>query len=156
MSKKLYDKYGHMQQRCHNKNDKFYLYYGARGIKVCDEWLGNPKEFVKWSLENGYEDGLEIERIDNEKGYSPDNCTFVTHQMNMCNRRKQSNNTSGYRGVYKHGKSGYRSMWFFKGMTKRLGTHNTSEKAALWRDVYNLARGGFLPFNFKQLEKVGG
>ena len=61
-------------------------YYGDRGITVCDEWLIFDN-FCKWSLDNGYEDGLERDRKDNNKGYCPENCRWITHKENMCNRR---------------------------------------------------------------------
>ena len=61
-------------------------YYRYRGITVCDEWLIFDN-FCKWALDNGYEDGLEIDRKDNNRGYCPENCRWITHRENMRNRR---------------------------------------------------------------------
>ena len=71
-----------MKRRCYNENDKNYKWYGAKGIKICDEWLNNPKLFEEWSLQNGYTDELTIDRIDEDKDYSPDNCRWITHIEN--------------------------------------------------------------------------
>ena len=78
---------GSMIQRCHNPNSKRYKYYGGRGITVCEEWLANPKSFYTWAVENGYKIGLTIDRIDNNKGYYPDNCRWVSHRENCMNTR---------------------------------------------------------------------
>lgn len=76
-----------MRQRCYNKNDKAYKDYGGRGITICDEWNDSPESFYKWSIENGYSDGLSIDRIDNNKGYEPSNCVWSTPKQQANNRR---------------------------------------------------------------------
>lgn len=75
-----------MKERCYNPNSKSYHRYGGRGIKVCDEWLNDHDAFVQWALENGYSDGLAIDRIDNNGDYCPENCRFVTLKKNNQNR----------------------------------------------------------------------
>ena len=71
-----------MKQRCYNKNEKSYKWYGAKGIKICDEWLDNPLLFEKWSFNNGYNDNLTIDRINEDKDYSPDNCRWISNSDN--------------------------------------------------------------------------
>lgn len=59
--------------------------YIKRGITVCDEWK-KFEPFMEWALANGYDDGLTIDRIDNDKGYSPDNCRWISHKMQQRNK----------------------------------------------------------------------
>ena len=84
---RLYKIYTNMKQRCSNINFKFYKDYGGRGIIVCPEWANDYTKFRDWSLNNGYQEGLEIDQIDNNGNYEPSNCRWVTHKQNTRNRR---------------------------------------------------------------------
>ena len=83
----LYRIWDNMHSRCYRKSYAGYHRYGGRGITVCDEWLHNYVAFKTWAMKHGYRDGLQIDRIDNNKGYSPDNCRFVTVSQQNRNRR---------------------------------------------------------------------
>ena len=79
-----------MHQRCENpKNDK-YKWYGAEGKTVCPEWHGTEGfvRFMEWSYANGYADDLTIDRINGDKGYSPDNCRWITQKEQALNTRR--------------------------------------------------------------------
>lgn len=83
----VYWLFENMKNRCYKKTDKKYSCYGGRGITICDEWLKTPVLFYKWAYENGYKKGLTIERTDNNKNYSPDNCIFTSWVTQANNKR---------------------------------------------------------------------
>lgn len=86
----LYNSYNNMKERCYNVGGRDYLRdYGVRGIKICDEWMGPDgwENFVKWSLDNGWEKGLTIDRIDVNGDYTPENCRWVTIKVQNRNTR---------------------------------------------------------------------
>ena len=85
-NKSLDDRYYNMMKRCNNEEHKDYKSYGGRGIKVCKEW-SSKKVFLKWCWANGFSEDLELDRRDNDKGYGPENCRFVTKTVNRNNRR---------------------------------------------------------------------
>lgn len=81
-----------MKQRCFNPNSQVYAYYGGRGISVCSEWVQSFEAFENWSFLHGYKEGLEIDRINNNGNYDPNNCRWVTHKQNCQNRRNPQPN----------------------------------------------------------------
>lgn len=77
-----------MHYRCENENHSQYKDYGGKGISVCDEWsMDNAEAFISWAKTHGWEKGLETDRINNDKDYSPDNCRFVNRRENCRNRK---------------------------------------------------------------------
>lgn len=83
---RLYDIWKTMKRRCSDSKFPSYKHYGARGISVCEDWLKIDK-FYKWALNNGYEEHLTIERVDNNGNYEPSNCTWITHKEQQLNKR---------------------------------------------------------------------
>src|SRR2546430_13421822 len=84
---KIYGIWGGIKRRCYNKKEKNYYAYGGSGITVCEEWRHDFVAFRNLSLSSGYQAGLEIDRVNNVLGYSPNNCRFVTHRQNCLNKR---------------------------------------------------------------------
>jgi hypothetical protein len=84
-NEKLYAVWRTMKQRCYNKKSKMYYRYGGRGIKVCQEWY-DYVNFRKWAYDNGYGEGLQIDRIDVDGNYEPSNCRWVNSFVNSDNR----------------------------------------------------------------------
>lgn len=102
----LYKVWATVKNRCHNPNEPSYRHYGALGVKMCPEWLNDPKAFIEWALVNGWKKGLQIDKdiIPARKGlkpvlYSSETCMFVTRKVN-CNHRTTSR-VLEYNGVKK-------------------------------------------------------
>ena len=76
-----------MYCRCYYPTTHGYERYGGRGIKICDEWLNNPRSFYDWSIKNGYKKGLTIDRKNVNGNYEPTNCRWVTREIQDNNRR---------------------------------------------------------------------
>ena len=84
---RLYGAWAGMKQRCLNEKCEQYKYYGGRGIKLCKLWH-DFRAFKKWALANGWREVLEIDRIDNDGDYCPENCHWNTRKGNMRNTRR--------------------------------------------------------------------
>lgn len=97
---KLYHIWQSMKERVFNIKDKAYKNYGGRGITVCNEWKNDFMSFYNWSIENGYKEGLSIDRINNDGNYEPLNCRWTTRNIQNRNIRVlRTNNKSGFKGV---------------------------------------------------------
>lgn len=142
----IYHAWSEMIRRCTKDNVSQREYYKGKGISVCDSWLSFD-DFAKWALANGYEKGLEIDRIDGDKDYSPENCRWVTHKKNSRNRKARSNNTTGYPGVhtrtYSSGRVVYRVSIATDAGKVNVGTFYDLDSAIAARKEAELKYWGF-------------
>ena len=76
-----------MYCRCNYPTTHGYERYGGRGITICEEWINNPNSFYEWAINNGYKKGLTLDRIDVNGNYEPNNCRWVTKEIQDNNRR---------------------------------------------------------------------
>ena len=109
----IYDTWNRMMHRCYDIKHHKYPRYGARGIKLCEEWKNNYDTFYNWAINNGFQLGLSIDRINNDGNYEPSNCRWAT-------RKQQMRNTSRNRYIT------------YKGETRSL---------AEWCEIFNIRYG---------------
>lgn len=111
---RLYSIYHGMKCRCYNKNQESYKkWYGPKNITICAEWKNDFVAFYHWAINNGYNDTLTIDRIDNTKGYQPDNCRWTTPHIQAANRIISKNNKTGRVGIYKSIPKDYKTKKIF-------------------------------------------
>lgn len=136
-----------MMKRCYG-NDNKAIRYKTGKISVCEEWM-NPVVFCLWAEQNGMLPGLEIDRINCYEGYSPTNCRIVEGVVNRQNTRLLStSNTSGYRGVSLHKKSGkWAARIWNNGVSHNLGLYEDKKMAAFEYNRFVVENKTYHPLN---------
>lgn len=131
---RLYAVWCAMKERCNNTHNKRYPRYGGRGIRVCKEWSNDFSDFAKWAENNGYRDGLTIDRMENDGNYCPENCRWVT-------TKQQNRNYSRNHMITYNGKTQCIADW----------ADETGIKAVTI--LYRLGRGKQLPEVFENIDR---
>lgn len=144
----LYSIWRAMINRCNNFKSHGYKYYGAKGIKVCEQWeneINGYINFYNWSIKNGYKqetlksgkNKYTLDRIDSSKGYSPNNCRWVDYETQITNIKKLCTNTSGYIGVsWSKQEQKWVSIISIHNHSKRIGSFKTQKEAVEARNNF--------------------
>ena len=128
IGEKLYNTWNRMIHRCYDPKHHKYYRYGARGISVCDDWRNNYDTFYNWAINNGYKEGLSIDRINNDGNYEPSNCRWTT-------RKQQQRNMSRNKVIEYKGETKCLSEWceelnlYYPTIISRLHKGWSSDKA---------------------------
>jgi len=143
--------------RCYYGNDRHAQYYKDKGITVCDEWkdpINGFKNFLEWSLKNGYRPYLTIDRIDPNKGYSPDNCRWIDYYDQNKNRTQHKENKTGYNGVrfYKQ-RNAYYAYVHYDYNVYPIGYFETPEDASIAYDMFIVKNNLDKPLNHKYKDR---
>lgn len=134
-SHRFYGTWNGMVQRCTNPKIKAYKNYGGRGITVCEDWL-DIKIFIEWAeATHPNIQGLSLDRIDNDKGYSPENCRWADRATQRANQRISKDNTYGYKGISFRGISWIAEIGIGN-KSKYIGSFKTIEEAIQARDIF--------------------
>jgi hypothetical protein len=135
---RLYTTWQNMKARCKNKSDPI---YGGRGISVCSQWADSFEAFQAWATANGYTGSLEIDRKDNDLGYSPENCRWVNNSTQNANKRQHIKANGLYTGIHPHGNK-FKAMISHEGESAvYLGLYNTMQEAVADRNQYIESNG---------------
>ena len=133
--------YKNMIKRCYDPKCEKYRTYGARGIKVCDEWINKENgkmNFFEWAFSNGYTEDLTLDRIDVNGDYCPENCRWADKSVQAFNKQK-ANSKTGARGVfYKERLKMYESYISRNGKHIYLGIYSNIEDAIKARKAAEL------------------
>ena len=130
-----------MIRRCHHKKDKDYKNYGERGISVCQKWRDDFMSFYDWAMNNGYNETLTLDRIDNDGNYEPSNCRWATI-------KEQSNNTRFNRYITYNGKTKTITQW-----AEFLGFKEDTLRARIVSGRFTIERAFTQPLEVHRVKK---
>jgi len=133
------------------------VYYGGRGIGVCQDWIDRYESFRDWAISNGYSEDLEIDRIDVNGNYEPSNCRWATRRQQMANTRKRKDGLSSkYKGVsWNRGSNNWKVQINKNGKNTYIGVYKTEIEAAMAYDTQAaVVHGGFAVLNFPNNQEV--
>lgn len=152
---RIYRTYRHMIERCTKSYCKSYEKYGARGIKVCGEWLDKEhgfETFYEWAIHNGYSDNLTLDRVDSNGNYEPGNCRWATYKT-------QNNNLNRNRLISYNGKTQTMAEWAdelgipYQRLNTRINTQKMSIEQAFYKGIY---KKGMREITITEVDKEDG
>lgn len=135
---RIYSIYKGMKDRCRYKTNDNYERYGGRGIRVCEEWLADYMNFYNWAINNGYKEGLTLDRIDPNKNYEPDNCRWATY-------KEQANNTRRNNFITYNGETHTLTEW-----AEKLGIKRSTLNTRIHRQHWNIEKALTTPLMVNQ------
>lgn len=135
---RIYSIYKGMKDRCRYKTNDNYERYGGRGIRVCEEWLADYMNFYNWAINNGYKEGLTLDRIDSNKNYEPDNCRWATY-------KEQANNTRRNNFITYNGETHTLTEW-----AEKLGIKRSTLTTRIHRQHWNIEKALTTPLMVNQ------
>ena len=138
---RLYRIWSGMRQRCYNPNSHSYKIYGGRGITICEEWKDDVFAFREWALSNGYADDLSIDRIDCDKGYSPENCRWATAKEQANNQHPRYTFTDKKNSIEKR----KRKTWVIDGEEKSIQEWCRDSGLSVQAVMYRVNTKGMTP-----------
>ena len=178
---RIYEIWCGMKKRCYNQNSKNFPQYGGKGIIVCDDWKNDFLKFYDWSMKNGYQENLTIDRIDNNGNYEPSNCRWITHKQQQRNRTNniylehngETKTLSGWciimnepykriysrikSALYHYGKYDFNDLFYLKPI-KKIYTEKYYKRKHYTRKINQYSKNGDLIKKWdsvKEVEKSG-
>lgn len=153
---RLHNIWCQMKNRCTCETSNVFHYYGARGIRVCDEWMNCFDAFKSWAECNGYEPSLELDRINVNGNYEPENCRWATRRQQMANTRKRCDGKSSrFKGVsWNPIGSNWKAQVCHSGSNRYIGVYRSALLAALaYDDAAHVVHDGFAYLNFPERKR---
>ena len=131
----IYKRWMAIKYRCYNPNSIDYPRYGGRGITLCKEWH-DFSVFLQWAVNSGYNKRLTIDRRNNNKGYNPKNCRWVSNNTQCANREKWEKTKFKYIGVHQIQSKNWQAVLNYKGTRTNIGVFGSEIEAVIARNEY--------------------
>lgn len=131
----LYKRWMAIKYRCYNPNSVDYPRYGGRGITLCKEWH-DFSVFLQWAIKSGYNKKLTIDRRNNDKGYNPKNCRWVSNSTQCANQNKREKTKFKHIGVRQIQSKNWQAVLNYKSTRINIGIFGSEIEAIIARNEY--------------------